>query len=98
MQNQKHIDDEERLNRVKRDIRELSDTFREALEKSTLDDRTHASHHEFVSMLIEKKKKQDARRERLKDQIIGISVIAFLSSMVGLVGVAVRHYIKQLVN
>lgn len=80
---------EEQILRLREIINETLD------ERDAFSGRTHSDHHRFVEELIEREKRKQERRERIRQQVIGWGVISALSGFGVLVYNAFVEFIKR---
>jgi hypothetical protein len=67
----------------------LVSALREVLhEHRTIDDETHREHHEYIKAYIAKQKAKEDRVEKIKQHVIGWSIITIIGGMVASVGTA----------
>jgi len=75
---------------VKQAIREVLE------ERNNLDAVTHAEHHRFIGVLVKEHQVSNARKEKIKTQIMGWSIISITTAFVGALGYAVIKWIEQI--
>ena len=74
---------------------EFRELISEALDaRAPVDKDTHIKHHEFIDVLLEEHKIKKQRKEKIKTQVIGWSIIAVLSA----IGTAVYHWFEHMIN
>ncbi len=73
---------------------ELVRQFIDALKEHNLgvDNEEHKAHHEFLKILLEREHRSQARWDRVREQVVGWALIAFL----GGIGTAVYSWLINL--
>lgn len=59
-----------------------------------LTDESHDNHHDFIEMLIEERKILRTRKEKIRTQIIGSSILLIIGSIITTVGYAGIHWVS----
>ncbi len=72
------------------DINSLKKAIREVNSESSggFDSKTHALHHQYIQMEIDRRQRRIALSEKIKAQIIGWSIISVISGILALIGKA----------
>lgn len=81
---------DENLEGFKRALHEVLD------ERRRTDEETHKEHHDWIREEIERRKRKRDDWEKIKNQIVGWSIIAFLGSVAGTVGYAAKKFIEEI--
>lgn len=59
-----------------------------------IDPETHANQHEFIAVMIEERKEQQARRKRLHEKIAGSLILSGILTLIGFIGAGFLQWIK----
>jgi len=74
---------------------DLKKTLEEVLDaRAPVDKETHIKHHDFIDILLEEREKSKALKEKVKTQVIGWGIVAFLSG----IGTAVYHWFEHFIQ
>lgn len=60
---------------------DLVGAINEVLDQRRGEDMEHKEHHAFINMLIEKERRRQDRREKIKTQLMGWGLITFLGGL-----------------
>lgn len=60
-----------------------------------VDPETHHLHHQFINDLMDKKKEKEARRERIRDRVMGGVLISVILGGLGMVGAWVFSFFRS---
>lgn len=77
-------------------VKLLTDAVNKALDqRRSVDEKTHARHHEFIARRIEHYDRTAQRREKLINHVLGWSAIAAIGVVVSGVGAAIRDWLQR---
>lgn len=70
-------------------VRQIIDALKE--NSICIDNETHKEHHEFIKVMLEREHRRLARSDRIREQVVGWAIIAFL----GGIGTAVYNWLMN---
>ena len=78
---------------------QIEEVFTRVLDaRKKIDDERHAKHHNYVEILIERDRRRQELKDKVRQQVVGWGVIMTVTGFLGMVGYSTYHWIAEIAN